>query len=195
MKKTVSILLLLCMLFACLTAVAEDAAEDAAASQQAPVFQTADGVLSIQAPNATWVEIQEPDLWFAMTDGDDYILIDHLSNGQSLPSVQVANDAVPAVYQAFVSTKNEVFVIKGLSSSQEGLKSIMETISSIRVLQLDTKKAVQQAPAPQAPQYQQPEVPKAPAPETTYTQPQQRPDAGVDMPIDIPMFLQNRRKD
>ena len=53
----------------------------------------------------------------------------------------------------------------------------------------------QQPVRPQAPQYQQPEVPKAPAPETTYTQPQQRPDAGVDMPIDIPMFLQNRRKD
>lgn len=55
----------------------------------------------------------------------------------------------------------------------------------------------QQPVRPQTPQYQQPEVPKAPAPapETTYTQPQQRPDAGVDMPIDIPMFLQNRRKD
>ena len=32
MKKIVSVLLVLCMMFACLTAVAEDAAEDDAAS-------------------------------------------------------------------------------------------------------------------------------------------------------------------
>ena len=50
---------------------------------------------------------------------------------------------------------------------------------------------------PQAPQYQpvqQPEAPQAPAPETSYTAPT-RPAESVDMPIDIPMFLQNRRKD
>ncbi|MCR5004370.1 MAG: cell division protein FtsZ [Clostridiales bacterium] len=56
--------------------------------------------------------------------------------------------------------------------------------------------APQPQPArPQAPQYQ-PEVPKAPqapVPDTSYSQ--QRPAESVDMPIDIPMFLQNRRKD
>ena len=124
-----------------------------ASAANAATLTTSDGVLSIETPSDAWVQTQDPNYWFVISNGTDTITIDHLSNGQSLPSVQVANDAVPAVYQAFVSTKNEVFVIKGLSSSQEGLKSIMETISSIRVLQLDTKKAVQQAPAPQASEF------------------------------------------
>ena len=148
MKKIVSALLVLCMMLACLTAVAEDAAEDAAAPQQAPVFQTADGVLSIQAPNATWVEIQEPDLWFAMTDGDDYILIDHLSNGVSLPATTVADDEFAAVYDAYVSTPNEVFHITGCAIDKESLKDIMEAIATIKILKFDTKQAIQKVAAP-----------------------------------------------
>ena len=148
MKKTVSILLLLCMLFACLTAVAEDAAEDAAASQQAPVFQTADGVLSIQAPNATWVEILEPDLWFAITDGDDYILIDHLSNGEALPATTVADDEFAAVYDACVSTPNEVFHITGCAVDKESLKDIMQAIATVKILKFDTKQTIQKVTTP-----------------------------------------------
>ena len=148
MKKFVSGLLLLCMLFTCLTAVAEDAAEDAAASQPAPVFQTADGVLSIQAPNATWVEIQEPDLWFAMTDGDDYILIDHLSNGEVLSATTLADDEFAAVYDACVSTPNEVFHIIGCAVDKESLKDIMQAIATIKILQFDTKQAIQKVAAP-----------------------------------------------
>lgn len=48
-KKTVSVFLALCMMFACLAAVAEKAA-----APEEGVFVTYDGVLSIQAPNALW---------------------------------------------------------------------------------------------------------------------------------------------
>ena len=148
MKKIVSVLLVLCMMFACLTAVAEDAAEEDAASQPAPVFQTADGVLSIQAPNATWVEVSDPDFWFAMTDGDDYILISHLSNGEALPATTVANDEFAAVYDACVSTTNEVFHITGCAVDKESLKDIMQAIATVRILKFDTKQAIQRAAAP-----------------------------------------------
>ena len=49
MKKTVSVFLALCMMFACLAAVAEEAP-----APDEGVFVTHDGVLSIQAPNALW---------------------------------------------------------------------------------------------------------------------------------------------
>ena len=125
-----------------------------ASAAGAATLTTEDGVLSIETPSDAWVQTQDPNYWFVISNGTDTIAIDHLSNGQSLPAVQVADNASPAVYQAFVSTKNEVFVIKGLAASQENLQSVMQTISSIKVLKTDTKTAVQQAtPAPQVSQF------------------------------------------
>lgn len=115
----------------------------------AATLTTSDGVLSIETPSDAWAQSQDPNYWFVITDGSNTITIDHLSNGQTLPAVQVANTATPAVYQAFVSTKNEVFVVKGLASTQEGLESLMQTISTIKVLKTDTKTAIQGTPAPQ----------------------------------------------
>ena len=79
---------------------AEVAVEETAKPE---VFETEDGVLSIQAPTAEWKKMTDEKHWFVMTDGDDMITIDHLSNGESLPAVEVANDEFGAIYQAFVS--------------------------------------------------------------------------------------------
>ena len=136
MKRIFSVLLALCMMLACLTAVAEEAAP------QAQVYETADGVLSIQAPSEEWIEFADPNYWFAMTDGDDFIMISHLSNGEALPAATVANDEFAAVCHAYVSTVNEVFVIKGCAVEQEGLKEIMEAISTVKILKYDTKQAI-----------------------------------------------------
>ena len=136
MKKTVSLFLVLCLMLACLPAFAEDAAP------AAQVFETADGVLSIEAPNAEWVELPDPNYWFAMSDGDDLITISHLSNGEALPATMVANEEFAAVCHAFVSTANEVFVIKGCAVSLENLKDIMLALSTVKILKFDTKQAV-----------------------------------------------------
>ena len=139
MKKTISLFLALCMMLACLTACAEGTAQ---------VFQTADGVLSIQAPNEDWGELPDPNYWFAMTDGDDIITISHLSNGEALPAAMVANDEFAAVCHAYVSTQNEVFVIKGCAASLESLKDIMLALSSVQILKFDTKQAIKAAATP-----------------------------------------------
>ena len=137
MKKTVSVFLALCMMFACLAAVAEEAA-----APEEGVFVTYDGVLSIQVPNEYWGAYEDPNDWFAMTDGDDFITISHLSNGEALPSVTVANEEFSAVYHAFVSTDNESFIVRGCAVEQEGLKDIMQAISTIRILKFNTRQAV-----------------------------------------------------
>lgn len=125
------------MMFACLTAFAEEAA-----APEEDAFVTYDGVLSIQAPNEYWVAYDDPNYWFAMTDGDDFVTISHLSNGEVLPAVMVANEEFSAVYHAFVSTDNEIFIIRGCAVEQEGLKDIMQAISTVKILKLDTKQAV-----------------------------------------------------
>ena len=140
-EKTVSLILALCMMLMCLPALAEDAAPET------QVYQTADGVLSIQAPNEEWDELPDPNYWFAMTDGDDLITISHLSNGEALPATMVANDEFAAVCHAFVSTTNEVFVIKGCAVSLENLKDIMLALSTVKILKFDTKQAIKAAPA------------------------------------------------
>ena len=108
MKKIILILTALCMILAC---TAAPAGGIAAGAVPPTVYQTADGVLSIQAPGADWVALSDPNYWFAITDGDDLITVSHLSNGEALPPVTVADSEYAAVCHAYVSTENEVFVI------------------------------------------------------------------------------------
>ena len=149
MKKKgllLSLLLSTAMAFG-VTAVAEEQTAQPA-EQQTWSYQTEDGVLSIQAPNEQWHVVSDPNYWFVLSDGGNTITIDHLANGEALPASVVADGETEAVYQAFVSTKNEVFAIKGSAVKQENLEEIMKMIGTIKVLKYDTKKAIIEAPAP-----------------------------------------------
>ncbi len=142
MKKIVLILTALCMILACTAGSAEGVS---AAAAQPVVYRTADGVLSIQLPNAEWAVLADPNYWFAVTDGDDVITITHLSNGEALPPVTVAGSEYAAVCHAYVSTENEVFVIKGCAVSPDSLKDIMMALSTVKILKYNTKVAINSA--------------------------------------------------
>ena len=113
---------LLCALFLgttmtfCWTAFAEEQTAQPD-EQQSYVYQTEDGVLSIEAPDAQWQVMSDPNHWFVLSDGSNTITVDHLANGESLPDPVVTDEETAGVYQAFVSTKNEVFVVKGSAAS------------------------------------------------------------------------------
>ena len=74
-------------------------AEEADTAPKPRIIATSDGVLSIEAPSDDWEVMQDPNHWFAMTDGTNTITIEHLSNGENLPAVAVADDTYAAVYQ------------------------------------------------------------------------------------------------
>lgn len=114
---------------------------------QPGIYQTEDGVLSIDASDDQWVVMSDPNHWFTLSDGGNTITIDHLANGEALPAPAVAGGEAAAVYQAFVSTKNEVFVIKGSALKQEDLADIMRMIGTVKVLKYDTKTAISQEKA------------------------------------------------
>ena len=139
----------------CGTAYAEEQAVQQE-NQETVVYQTEDGVLSIEAPDSKWQVTKDPNYWFVLSDGINTITIDHLANGEELPASVVASGETAAVFQAFVSTKNEVFVIKGSAAKQEDLPAIMKIAGTIKVLKYDTKTAVVQntntTPATEAPQ-------------------------------------------
>ena len=105
-----------------------------------------DGVVSIETPDDSWALTTDPNYWFVISDGKSIITLDHLSNGESLPSVEVANEHYKAISQSFVSTLNEVFVVKGMAAEQADLESLMKAMGSIKILKYDTKTAL--APAP-----------------------------------------------
>ena len=119
----------------------------------AETITTGDGVLSIETPDESWVQTTDPNYWFVISDGKNTITIDHLSNGEKLPEVDIAGSGYEAVYQAFVSTKNEVFVVKGMAAAQADLASIMETIGTVKVLKYDTKTAIQKETEASASQF------------------------------------------
>ena len=118
----------------------------AAATVSAATLTTADGVLSIETPdNENWVQVNDQNHWVTITNGNDTVTIDHLSNGEKLPEVQIADGNYAAVYQAYVSTKNEVFIVKALASDTQDLETLMKIIGTIKVLKYDTKTAIQTA--------------------------------------------------
>ncbi len=109
---------------------------------------TEDGVLSMDLPTPQWQVVPDSSHWFVISDGDDLITIDHLQNGQNLPAPSVADRNYAAVYHTFVSTRNEVFVVKGCAVDQKDLEMIMNAVSTVRILKFDTKTALA-SPAPQ----------------------------------------------
>ncbi len=113
----------------------------------AETITTNDGVVSIETPDNSWALTADPNYWFVISDGKSIITIDHLSNGESLPSVEVANQNYKAVTQSYVSTLNEVFVVKGMAAEQADLESLMKAIGTIKILKYDTKTAISSVPA------------------------------------------------
>lgn len=113
-------------------------------AEQAHVYQTEDGVLSIEAPDDVWKVVQDPNSWFVLSNGSSTITVDHLSNGEELPAPVIAGGDAEAVCQMFISTKNEVFVVKGAAAKQENLADIMKMISTLKILKYDTKTAISQ---------------------------------------------------
>ena len=114
----------------------------------AETITTNDGVVSIETPDSSWALTSDPNYWFVISDGKSLITIDHLSNGESLPPVEVANENYKAVSQSFVSTLNEVFVVKGMAAEQADLENLMKSIGSIKILKFDTKTAISSAAQP-----------------------------------------------
>ncbi len=114
----------------------------------AATVTTSDGVMTIETPDDSWAVVADANHWLSLSNGSDRIVVEHLSNGEALPSVQVANPSYKAVYQAFVSTENEVFVVIGEAAQKENLQKLMEAIQTIKIQKLDTKTAIN-TPAPQ----------------------------------------------
>ena len=108
----------------------------------AETFTTSDGVLSIELPDESWKEMQDPVKWVALSDGANLITIDHYSNGETLPAMTVADDHYVNVYQAVASTQNEVFIITGCVVDAAKISDVCNAIVSTKVLQYDTKLAV-----------------------------------------------------
>ena len=109
----------------------------------AQVFTTEDGVMSIETPEEeNWAVTPDPKVWFTVTDGSNIVSIDHLSNGENLPSVVLANDDYEGILQTFISTKNEVFVIKAMAGKKDDVQKLIGIVNTIKILKYDTKTAI-----------------------------------------------------
>ena len=128
----------------CGTAYAEGQ-EGQQVNPQSYVYQTADGVLSIQTPDSQWHVVSDSNYWFVLSDGANTITIDHLANGEALPAPAAASGETEGVCQTYISTKNEVFVARGSAVSRETLDKIIKIIGTIQILKYDTKTANNQA--------------------------------------------------
>ena len=113
----------------------------------AETFTASNGVLSIDLPNENWKEMQDSTKWIVLSDGANVISIDHLSNGEKLPDMSVADDHYVNVYQAVFSTKNEVFIITGSVVDAAKISEVCNAIMSAKVLKYDTKLAVKKETA------------------------------------------------
>ena len=62
------------------------------AAAEPQVFTTSDGVLSIELPDENWKEMADPAKWVSFSDGANLITLEHLSNGEALPDIAIADD-------------------------------------------------------------------------------------------------------
>lgn len=113
----------------------------------AQTITTTDGVLSIDTPDDTWKQTTDANFWVTLTNGSDRITVTHLSNGDPLPTVDLAGTGYAAVYQAFLSTENEVFAVKGTAAQKTDLQKLINAIGTIKILQYDTKTKTRPAAA------------------------------------------------
>lgn len=118
------------------------------AAADTETFTTSDGVLSIDLPSENWKQMEDPSKWVALSDGGNLLTIDHLSNGEKLPDMTVADDHYVNVYQAVFSTQNEVFIITGSVVDSEDIPEVANMIMSAKVLKYDTKTAIRKEDAP-----------------------------------------------
>ena len=130
----------------------------------AETFTSSNGILSIELPNENWKEIVDPARWIVLSDGANMITIDHLSNGEKLPEMTVADDHYVNVYQAVFSTQNEVFIITGFVVDAAKISEVANTIVTAKVLQFNTKMKIQ----PQSEQADISEFSVAPVDKTMY---------------------------
>lgn len=108
----------------------------------AETFTSSDGVLSIELPDDTWKEVQDPASFIVLSDGANVITINHYSNGEKLPDISVADDHFVNVYEGVFSTQNEVFLVTGSVVDAQDISKICNSILSLKVLKYDTKLAV-----------------------------------------------------
>ena len=105
-------------------------------------YTTSDGVASIQLPDENWKEMADPATWASFSDGANLITLEHLSNGEKLPDIAIADDHYVNVYQAIASTQNEVFIITGSVVDAAKITDVCNAIMSVKVLKYDTKLAI-----------------------------------------------------
>ena len=127
--------------FASHTAYAADVT-DTAEAEAGNTFTTENGVLSINLPTEDWKEIMDLSSWVVLSNGVDMITIDHYANGEKLPDISVADSHYTNVYEAAVSTQNEVFLITGFVASEDSVEDVCNAIMSAKVLKHNTKQAV-----------------------------------------------------
>lgn len=135
-------------LSAALPVMAEENTSSAASSEQpaeGDVYTSEDGILSIELPDSSWVSIQDPEKWIALSDGKDVITIEHFSNGEKLPEIPVADTQYVNTLMAAYSTQNEVFIATGFVTDPSEMNAVNESLLSIKILKFDTKKAVSNA--------------------------------------------------
>lgn len=105
-------------------------------------FTTQDGVISIELPDQTWKEADDQQTWVTLTNGSDVITMFHLSNGETLPDVAIADDSYTDVCQTWLSSRDEVFVITGSVRNPADFDEVREAVSSVKIEKKGTKKAV-----------------------------------------------------
>lgn len=114
------------------------------ASAETVPFTTEDGVLSMELSDESWKDVDDQDTWVTLTNGSDVITLFHIRNGEKLPDPAVADDPYSDVYQAWLSSKDEVFVLTGSVRNSSDLDQVEAAIESAEILKKGTKKAVSQ---------------------------------------------------
>lgn len=107
-------------------------------------FKSKNGVVSVETQGNNWKVTEAEDSTMTLTDGENVITIQHFSNGEKLPEIEVADEEYAQVCQNIISTKDEVFVVTGFAADSADFKEVQDAVQSSVINKFGTKKSVKE---------------------------------------------------
>ncbi len=112
-------------------------------------YITGNGVLSIVLPDYSWKAVQDEKHLAAFSDGNNRMELSHLVNGEAFDPVMIADESYAAVYQAFYSTPEDVYIVTGAVKDQAVLRTVRDALQSVQVLRYGTDPVPAVTPTPE----------------------------------------------
>ncbi|MBR2834646.1 MAG: SH3 domain-containing protein [Coriobacteriales bacterium] len=90
--------------------------------------------LCLPADDGSWMVIQDPASWFAISNGKDLITVTLLSDDNPTPAAAASNEWYEQIYEQNYSTDDMQFLISAYVTGKDDADSIIDSVNSMQII-------------------------------------------------------------